>query len=413
MNLEKLQFSKARIVKLVIASFYLLTISIKIKRVRSKEKIKVLFVITELSPWKTENLYLAMLNHPRFEPILGIADSTEDDSFRAPLEEYMNRHNYSWKPIDESVIRNEIRPDIIFYQKPYYSAYLKELRYDRFWNALFCYVGYAFNSMDTGFAVNNGLYRFAWQIYYENELAASSRRPLMSNKGKNIIITGMPIQDLLLKPKSDYEDPWKPCGSRKRIIYAPHHTIGDLHFEGIEFSTFLQNAEIMLELAKKYKDSVQWAFKPHPLLYKNLTQIWGKERTDAYYKEWQTLPNTQLESGKYEALFKYSDAMIHDCGSFTIEYLYMHNPILYLIKDEHHTDNLNEFAKKAFNLHYKAANKAEIEDFILNVINGNDEKMEQREQFFKEYLLPPNGKSACENILNSILGIKEYSNKNK
>ena len=319
-SLEHTQATLNDLRKKIIATCYILKKSQKIKKIRKKDKIKVLFVLTELGPWKTEILYLAMQKHPRFEPVLGVTTSPEDASFRKPLEDYLNKKKYEWNSINGRIISEEIQPDIIFYQKPYYSAYNEDVRYDRHWNALFCYVYYAFNSVELDFATNVGLYNFAWQIYYENEMSAQCRRPLMKNKGKNIVVTGMPIQDMLLKPKSNFDDPWKQLGQLKRIIYAPHHTIGDIHFDGIEFSTFLSNADVMLEFAKKYKNQVQWAFKPHPLLYKNLVSVWGEERTDHYYQQWASLPNSQLELGRYEALFKYSDAMIHDCASFTIEY---------------------------------------------------------------------------------------------
>ncbi len=406
-SLEHTQATLNKSIKRVLGALYLLTNSRRVKSVQNKEKIKILFVISELSLWKTENLYLFMLNHPRFEPILGLVVSPENTYFTEPLKNYICKKNYKWSFVEGKDISN-INPDIIFYQKPYYSAYYDDIRHDRHWNALFCYVGYAFNSMDVDWAVNTGLYNFAWHIYYENELAAQTRRPLMRNKGKNLMITGLPFQDILMKSKSEYDDPWKKCGNRKRIIYAPHHTIGGIHFEGIDFSTFLNNAEFILQLAHKYQDQVQWAFKPHPLLKKNLISIWGEERTEAYYKEWASLPYSQLEEGKYESLFKYSDAMIHDCGSFTIEYLYTHNPVLYLIKDDHHADNLNSFATKAFNLHYKAINKTEIEDFILNVIDNKDIMKAEREKFYEDYLIPPHGKTACQNIVNAILGIEEY-----
>ena len=53
--------------------------------------------------------------------------------------------------------------------------------------------------------------------------------------------------------------------------------------------------------------------------------------------EWESLSNAQLETGKYVDLFMTSDAMIHDCGSFTIEYHYTLKPVMYLVKGEEHT----------------------------------------------------------------------------
>ena len=65
----------------------------------------------------------------------------------------------------------------------------------------------------------------------------------------------------------------------------------------------------MVELAKKYQDSIQFAFKPHPVLKFRLINIWGEQKTEEYYKLWETMPNTQLETGDYIDLFLTSDAL--------------------------------------------------------------------------------------------------------
>jgi CDP-glycerol glycerophosphotransferase (TagB/SpsB family) len=91
-------------------------------------------------------------------------------------------------------------------------------------------------------------------------------------------------------------------------------------------------AELMLELAQAYKDRIQIAFKPHPSLITQLYQHpdWGKERADDYYARWQQMENTQLETGGYVDLFMTSDAMIHDSGSFVVEYLYANRPVMFV-----------------------------------------------------------------------------------
>lgn len=176
-------------------------------------------------------------------------------------------------------------------------------------------------------------------------------------------------------------------------------------------SSFLENGELILELMHKYEDKVQWAFKPHPLLYTKLIKIWGKEKTDRYYDEWKNAENSQYENGQYDALFKYSDAMIHDCSSFTIEYHYTKNPVMYLLRQQGRESTYNEFGQRAFDLHYKGHTKEEIEQFIENVINGIDPLKEEREKLYNECLIPPHGKTACENIINAILGEAEYKDK--
>ena len=161
----------------------------------------------------------------------------------------------------------------------------------------------------------------------------------------------------------------------------------------------------MLKLANKYKDKIEIAFKPHPLLKPALYSIseWGKERTDAYYQLWAIGENTTLHENEYVNLFRSSDAIINDSASFTIEYLYTKNPALYL-NNYDRTPICNEVGKAAFDVHYHATTPDAIEEFILKVvINGEDTLKEQRECFYNTYLLPPNKSSVAENIVNEII----------
>ena len=63
----------------------------------------------------------------------------------------------------------------------------------------------------------------------------------------------------------------------------------------------------------------------------------------------------------------------------------------------------NDMAIKMFNCHYKAFSKDDIINFIEDVVlNGNDTMKDQREEVYNKYLLPPNGVTAAENMLNEI-----------
>lgn len=118
--------------------------------------------------------------------------------------------------------------------------------------------------------------------------------------------------------------------------------------------------------------------------------LWGKEKTDRYYSEWECLPNAQLETGEYVDLFMTSDAMIHDCGSFTIEYHYTLKPVMYLVNGREHTKMMNAYAKEAYDLHYKGKNMKDIRSFIENVISErSDYLLEKRKIFLNHtYYLP-------------------------
>ena len=134
-----------------------------------------------------------------------------------------------------------------------------------------------------------------------------------------------------------------------------------------------------------------------------LINIWGAERTEAYYQRWRDLPNGQLEDGYYTDLFMTSDAMIHDCVSFATEYLYTRKPTMFIVKDKD-ANHWNTFGQKCFDLHYHAYQPSDVEDYIKNVvIAGNDTMQTERDEFYKEYLYPKDGVMPSQKIVNVIL----------
>lgn len=388
---------------------HLLYINVAEYFVRRKSSIKVLFVLGEKSIWKSEALYKQMLEHPRFEPVLGVTTSLEVPGSKLPLILYLESKDYPFVDLDENGNSiNDVNPDIIIYYKPYSNSIPERHVYWHHLRRLIVYINYAFNTMGNKLYVNPRICDFAWIQCIENELVAKRKREMIGIlRAHNLQVTGLPVQDSLMMDKTKLKNPWKLQPGKKRIIYAPHHSLKEEGKRGIQYSTFLEFGDFMLHLAKKYKDQVQFAFKPHPTLYKKLLNVWGESRTNIYYREWKTLENTQYESGEYMGLFAYSDAMIHDCASFQIEYLYTKNPVLYLVIGSHNVEDMNDFGRKAYELHYHAGNEKQIEDFIINTINGIDERKSERLDFYYNNLLPPNNKSACQNIINTILGHRQ------
>ena len=403
-TLEKIQRWSERFLYKMLYYIYKSYLPFRVRKIRKQSKIRVLFFLTELSTWKTEDLYLLMKKHPRFNVVIGISRSVPVPEAKKQLQLYLESHNYKYLDLDMGESYSQtISPDIVFYQKPYDSEILQSNRYKYHLNSLFCFCTYGFNTILESWAVNQPLLYHAWQIYMENSSVSNEFRRIMLKNKRSFVVTGLPMMDILGKDKENFPNPWLN-NEKKKIIYAPHHTIGDLHVEGIPYSTFLDYADGILTLAEKYSTHVHFAFKPHPILYGKLLKIWGKQRTQQYYDRWSSLPNTQIETGDYLGLFKHSDAMIHDCSSFQVEYLYTHNPVLFLMRNEYEPDNLSSIAKSSFDLHEKARCLEDIEAFIVNVINGIDKLKGDREDYVKTNLIPPNNKTACENIIDAILG---------
>lgn len=377
-----------------------------VKRIRRKPVINVIFVIAELGMWKTENLYQAMLSHPRFNPVLRVVPTPENANALQEVVDYLNKRGYEYHVLNRKTpLQKGFKADIVFYQKPYRSCYFRPHRFYRNLNVLFCYASYGIHSILSDYICNQDIHNVIWQYYFENRNCAIETSSLMNNRGRNLVVTGVPMFDRYQKAREEYRFDWKQQDkTKKRIIYAPHFSI--LPDSLLQYGTFLENGQFMLEMARKYEKEIQFVFKPHPLLQPTLYGYWGKEKTDAYYAAWDSLANAKVELGQYVDLFMTSDAMIHDCSSFTNEYMFTCNPVMYLLHDnsDSHSANLNTMSRDAFELHYKGLTFDDIEKFILDVISGNDAYMQQRKMYYEKYLKPVNGKLATENIIEAILG---------
>lgn len=381
----------------------------KVRLIRKKDQIRFGFLLQELSQWKTESLYKAMLAHPRFEPVLCISPSLGYPGAEKTLMEYCRSKGYEYVWLDPGkTIKEQLNLDFVTPQKPYPTEIHLLHQVDHNKSIPYVVIPYYLSTIIEEWVVNKRVNLLCWKQFVDNESCRLAWSKIHRLKGKNYLVTGLPVMDDLLTPKEDAEDVWPERDGRKRIIYAPHHTVADLHVKGIGYATFLDYCEFMLKMRDKYEAKVYFVFKPHPSLRNKLYAYWGKEKTDVYYSRWEKPGASHIEEGKYLSLFKYSDAMIHDCGSFTVEYLYSGNPVMYLIRDEGHADNMIPYAKEAFDLHYKGFSEEDIEQFMLDVIAGKDPRAGERRAFLEKNLLPPYGKTACENIINAILGQEEY-----
>ncbi len=395
------------ILDLITYFVYWVYIYLRIPIIRRKKKIKVLFVLQELGAWKTELLYLAMFKHPRFEPSIIVTEFKNQPMEKDILMAYLVNKGYEYYDYEqEPDAFDKVNADFVFYYKPYLGMYPKGTYFTSRRKTIPLSINYGFTITELPQHIYRMIHVYSYRFFVETKEVIDSQRKQLGFKTHNMRVTGTPMQDVLLQDRALFLDPWKDRQGKKRIIYAPHHSISGTNSQGIEYATILLFGEYLLELAEKYKEQITIAFKPHSALHPKLLQIWGEEKTSVFYKKWETLDNTQLELGDYIGLFKYSDAMIHDCSSFIVEYQFMDKPTLFLTMDDGNyvESTLNKFGQDAYHCHSIAQNKEQIEKFVLEVIKGVDDNKKKREYLKKQYLLPPNGKAACENIIDAILG---------
>lgn len=381
--------------------------------VRGKEKVKVAFFLIHESVWKYDVLYDLMLQNPRFEPVVFVCPAV-NFGFENMLFE-MNKSFEAFKKKGYNVIKtfdnetgeyldikNTFSPDIIFFTNPYEGLVDSRYYISAFPNTLTCYVPYAIMTTNYDAFYNVKFHNLVWRIFSETPIHKKIASQKQTNKGINNIVTGYPGFDRLLINKNPNNAVWKSSKKGlKKVIWAPHHSMHELN----KVSNFLEYFDVFLDLANTYKDQLQFAFKPHPLLRIKLENDlnWGKEKTDDYYNKWINLENGQFENSDYADLFLTSDALIHDCGSFMAEYLITGKPSLFMIRNESVMKEWSEFGEKAIAVHYQSRNKQQLITFIENVIlEENDFMKEIRNDFVQDNLIQKNTLTASQNILNYL-----------
>jgi hypothetical protein len=369
--------------------FHFLEIKRIRKKVLNKKPIDVIFLVLYKSIWKVDLVFQQMKKDSRYNPCIiviprinakNILEDAEDTYNYFKEKGYNTKIAYAnenWQSLES--ITNI---DIIFFSIPYNDS-LPHYLISSLYKKLTCYVPY-FEQIDTNYEghFNGFTENLCWKVFQINDIHKKIAIKHAFNKGRNIDVVGYPATEPLYTPTELQTNPWKNK-ALKKIIIAPHHSIASS--TPLANATFLETAEVLQSLPKLFENSAAFAFKPHPLLKDKLYKHpdWGIKKTDSYWEFWSNKENTQFENSGYIDLFKTSDAMIHDCSSFIIEYLYVNKPCLYL--NSTIRDGLNEYGRAGYDAIKKAKNNHDIIFFVESVINDSA----TTPQIVKEFNLIP------------------------
>jgi UDP-N-acetylglucosamine 2-epimerase len=248
---------------------------------------------------------------------------------------------------------------------------------------------------------------FSWKNFMPHEFSFNRMKEVSSNKGVNAVMTGYPFVESFYNMENKFSSIWKKQDTVKiKLIFAPHHTIED---GNLKLSNFLVISQYIQEFAIKYKDIIQWSFKPHPILKSKLYKHfeWGKEKTDRYYDFWKNEKYTQLDEGEYIDLFLQSDGILHDSGSFIAEYLFVEKPCAYLqLNGEVQRNSINDFGLLALHSYHSINSLEDVNLFITSIIEHKISLKSNHLKFIKDYKLNFfNNISPSDLILNEINNI--------
>lgn len=365
-----------------------------LKKMKGKKRVRVVFLVIHKSVWKVDTVFQKMLNDDFFDPVILVCPYTvygESLMWKDMQEclQYFNEKGYptysSFNYSEQCWVKlDELSPDIVFFTNPH-DLTRKEYYEDAYLNYLSCYVPYAHDVSKYKKYVeqyNQPFHNSMWKIFVPHHDDLNIYRFYSQRNGFNVIVTGYPSCEVFFEEKE--KSPWKPQSKMKiKVIWAPHHTINN---PILPYSNFLRLSDFFKNLSYEFKEKVQFAFKPHPALKAKLLTHpnWGAEKTNDYYSYWEKSENTQLEEGDYINLFKWSDCMIHDSGSFLAEYHYVKKPVFY-IGDENIEKYLNPFGIEALSSCILGKDESAIRHFLEKmVLNEINPKL----NFFNEKLKP-------------------------
>ncbi|KAA6340144.1 hypothetical protein EZS27_011968 [termite gut metagenome] len=389
---------------------------IALEKIRKKERVKVAFFVIHASVWKLDKVFQLMLNSKKFEPVIVICPYIVygEECMLTDMREaycyFMNKGYNTVQTYDEQTekwlnVKKEIQPDIIFFTNPH-KLTKEEYYITNYIDLLTCYVPYSsMVSYLYQMQYNQIFHNLLWLAFYVTALHKEIAQKYAKNKGSNVEITGYPFTDIFFDKSYVPKEKWKINNKAvKRIIWAPHHTIEDDFI--LNYSNFLCYSDFFKDLLSLYKDKIQIAFKPHPILKSKLylRSDWGKEKTDQYYEFWQNQDNSQLEEIDYVDLFLTSDALILDSGSFLAEYFCTGKPELYMMASEKARGQFNMFGQILLNNVYLSESRNDIIKFIEEIVlEGNDSMKDQRNLVCQQYLYPSKEKYASQKIMDIII----------
>ncbi len=363
------------------------------QKVRNKQKIKVIFLVSYNAKFGMESIYHSMAKSKIFEPYILIVHARdnlfekEPIYFNEALENYKLFKYLGYKTLFAYNMENmkaidieNFEPDIIFINNPNMDEFSIFKNININIKYLTCYINYSINVVDNPeYHYNNkninSCYKFFAESYY------CYFQHMNINKGLNAVLVGYPKLDDYKKDIKECKIPKKIDNGKKIIIYAPHWSIGDSY---MKLGTFNFYHKYFLNLLKE-NPNINFVFKPHPdLIYRIIdSKIMDIEYYENYIKEWDNSNNgIYINEGNYIDLFRKSTCLITDCGSFIAEYLPSENPCIYLINPE--KENLiertfNDFCKPIINSYYLCYNEEDIEKYFNEVIiNGNDYMKDKR-----------------------------------
>jgi len=382
---------------------------------RGTRPIRVVFLVSNMASWKVGPVFARMLEDEDFFPVAVICPVVNGPLSKVAAQaaesvrHYLDTHGYDQidlTNVDEDKANealDKLDPHLVVFTNPH-RLVPKWLHDDLFRNRLSCYVPYSHEVMQYGDDQeqhNQASHNAFWKVFVPHDASRRSYAKARIRGDSGVSVTGFPACEPLMAPAATRDpSPWKRQERpKKRVIYAPHW----LWRPDIKMATIDALGEAVMQIAHDYREDIQWALRPHPMLKPRLMHdpAWGTLRTDAFFDFWKNSAFSQVHEDDYIPLFRTSDAMIHDSGSFLAEYLYLQKPVMYLMTEQTGDMYFNSFGREAITACEIGRSSDEIRRFLDDLLAGSNALVDHS-AFFKQEIAPhlktPPSKKICKEI---------------
>lgn len=347
--------------------------------------VKIIFVYQVPSFWITwESLYEKLIHDNRFHIKVFYIDGKHGDwAQMKDSENFLENKKIEFEEFSHDKVM-KFRPDYMIYQTPYDRGHRPEdtwsYRY-RKEGIKIIYIPYGIEISDTHesralhFALPVVLNAFS--IYVLSEQIKMEYVKFCPNKNA-VRALGLPRFDTLRKKKTTEELLSEKIGNKKVILWK-------VHFPKV----FIENGKHK-EATPKLKEYIKFVdyiyrskelffiFMPHPKFVDKTIDVSLIDDAKRLLKKLQNLSNVYIEtSAEYKTSLLRADAVIVDRSAVMVEAGGLDVPVLYMYNSEYE-EPMTKSIEELLNSYYKGTSSMEMEKFCENVLNGIDEKREER-----------------------------------
>ncbi len=363
-----------------------------IEEIKKREEKRLRFGVYVIfdSTYGVDNLFKLMKTSENWDPkIVVIPDISRGDEHKK--DTYMTSRDFfvtkygaesvidGWNNITNEYYDHLDKFDIVCYANPYDAMVAKvhSIEYASTKNVLPIYVSYGY---DIGSKTAIGRLKgpelnLVWKCFTDTVYSYDDYKKYQLIKGKNVVLSGYAKMDSFRRESDKQKE-------KKRILICAHHTVNS---KILPLSNFIKYNELILSLPERFPD-LEFVFRPHPLLFTSLknNHIWSDDRIAEYLCRLREKGIIYSTEGDYMNVFAQCDAIINDCGSFTVEWLFTGKPGCFVYSERLRDKYLTTLMLKAIENYKVARSEDDIVDFISKIDRGDFRCNTEMEEWVKE-----------------------------